>query len=441
MMSGFGIDPFSQFADEPDATEDPFGVAASARETQWWTPYGASTRKKRGVTIGGFGGGGRRQTQTQGSYYDPNMAGPDPGYGTPSPSTTQRAILDAKQKQEDAARIFGGEAPRDTGAGGDFDLGGGGVMKYQAPDPTNPGQQDQARSATVDNAMLDEFRADEKRAKELEDAAMALPARTGITWGGTGTGSIEMKRNKYLQDAQILRARNAYRRASLMGGAGGPQDAPYVPVGHNLGNKYTGEFKTPPVTDPSVTARTGRTPAQQKPFPVGNDNRLVLQDPNDPQSLLPVGDKISAQGPPTPFARAGQDPFPSAIKQATAAKPAGIQKAEFDLKNPKPGKAKAAEDDEPDPIKVQAQHNNIDARFDRRLQGARSSEIPKIEAERKQAHEDADRRMGGSGGGGGGLDLSAAQIQAIKNGPKGKIAVINGRRYRATASGVEEVAR
>jgi len=423
-MSGFG--DFGTFGfDDADAQEDPFGIAASQRETQWWTPYGARAKKKK-VSLGAFGGGGGggRQTQTQGSYYDPNLAGPDPGYGTPNPSSTQRAILDQKQREEDAVRIFGGATPRDTGAGDDFDLGGGGVLKYQAPDPTNPGQQDQARAATVDNAMLDEFRADEKRAKELEDAAMALPARTGITWGGAGTGSIEMKRNKYLQDAQILRARNAYRRASLMGGAGGYDPNRYKTVGNLIFDSSKREYVVPDESTlaamhrSGITARTGRSTAAQKPFAVGDDNRLVLQDPNDPQSLLPVGDKIPAQGPPTPFAAAGQDPSPSAIKQATAAKPAAVQAKEYATEHPKPGKAQKADDNEPDPIKVQAQHNNIDARFDRRLAGARPSEAAKIEEERKKAHEDADRRMGGSGGGDGDNDPVLKTATDPKTGKK-----------------------
>lgn len=262
-MPGFG--DFDTFAfDDGDATEDPFGVAASARETQWWTPYGASTRKKRGVTIGGFGGGGRRQTQTQGSYYDPNMAGPDPGYGTPSPSTTQRAILDAKQKQEDAARIFNGEAPRDPAAGGgDFDLGGGGVLKYQAPDPTNPGHQDAARER-MDISLQDynDYFADKEAIKKLEDDAYALPNRTGF-WG-----SIDRKRDALLQRAEVLRRRNAERRAgnpSAFGMQGGGYDPNrYATVGNLRFDNVTGKYVVPDESTLQAmhrTASAGKTAA------------------------------------------------------------------------------------------------------------------------------------------------------------------------------------
>lgn len=76
-MSGFGIDPFSQFADEPDATEDPFGVAASARETQWWTPwapYGTDPRRKK-KGLNGWNQDGP----------PPSSVAPPPSAMTPSP--------------------------------------------------------------------------------------------------------------------------------------------------------------------------------------------------------------------------------------------------------------------------------------------------------------------------------------------------------------------
>lgn len=425
-MPGFG--DFDTFAfDDGDATEDPFGVAASARETQWWTPYGASTRKKRGVTIGGFGGGGRRQTQTQGSYYDPNMAGPDPGYGTPSPSTTQRAILDAKQKQEDAARIFGGEAPREDPSPGAFmsdnqtwlgratddAMGKYPDSRYLAPDPTNPGQQDQARSATVDNAMLDEFRADEKRAKELEDAAMALPARTGITWGGAGTGSIEMKRNKYLQDAQILRARNAYRRASLSGGqqqevktvgnlvydpniprAGGGRgdyvypDAEKVKAMH----KASGGTTQAPHLESLIEPRTGKT--------VRGDVALI---PRNAQGQLVekwFERDPKLQGPQQP----GVDSLGETKEEPYGVPdPAALQTAQWKHDNPTP---KAGKDDGAltagNRIAISAQKRQVDAEINRRIAevkkdattpkaiAAAKITIAELEAERKRQYDRID---------------------------------------------------
>ena len=198
-MSGFGIDPFGQFADAPDATEDPFGIAASARETQWWTPWdsGAQRRKKTGAA--GWNQDGP----------PPSTVAP-PRSATPNPSTTQRAILDAKQDDDIVGRLFGGLPPsRDTGASGDFNLEGGGVMKYQAPDPTNPGQQDAARGATVDNAALDEWRDSMKKAKELEDQALALPPRSGFG------GIYDSKRERLYEGARVLRQRAAYAAASV----------------------------------------------------------------------------------------------------------------------------------------------------------------------------------------------------------------------------------
>lgn len=202
MMSGFGIDPFSQFADEPDATEDPFGIAASARETQWWTPYGSvAPRRKKRSGLDGW-----------------NQEGPPPSFvrppaaTTPSPSTTQRVILDQKQGDESIARLLGGGAPRDTGAGDDDAFSRDNqtflAQRYQAPDPTNPGQQDQARSATVDNAALDEWRDSMKKAKELEDQALALPPRTGFG------GIYDDKRARLYEGARVLRQRAAYAAAS-----------------------------------------------------------------------------------------------------------------------------------------------------------------------------------------------------------------------------------
>jgi hypothetical protein len=209
-MPGFGDFGFDTFDFGDEAQEDPFGIHAAAVQTQWWKP----ARKKKESTVGGgvgYGWQGGMSRKTDSVY--PNM-GPDP-------STTQRAILDAKQKQEDAARIFNGEAPRDPAAGGgDFDLGGGGVLKYQAPDPTNPGHQDAARER-MDISLQDynDYFADKEAIKKLEDDAYALPNRTGF-WG-----SIDRKRDALLQRAEVLRRRNAERRASNPSAFGmqGPQ--------------------------------------------------------------------------------------------------------------------------------------------------------------------------------------------------------------------------
>lgn len=414
-MPGFG--DFDTFAfDDGDATEDPFGVAASARETQWWTPYGASTRKKRGVTIGGFGGGGRRQTQTQGSYYDPNMAGPDPGYGTPSPSTTQRAILDAKQKQEDAARIFNGEAPRDPAAGGgDFDLGGGGVLKYQAPDPTNPGHQDAARER-MDISLQDynDYFADKEAIKKLEDDAYALPNRTGF-WG-----SIDRKRDALLQRAEVLRRRNAERRAgnpSAFGMQGGGYDPNrYATVGNLRFDNVTGKYVVPDESTLQAmhrTASAGKTAAPHLETLIEpRYGKTVRVDqtavPRNAQGQLVeryFKENPDLQGPKLP----GVDMLGETVEEPYGVPdPAAVQAAQYRHENPAPEKPPK----DATPVQVQAAHANVDARFDRlkgaaekRLDSALSKDRPaiqkqieQIERDREAAHRAVDERLEGDGG-------------------------------------------
>lgn len=424
-MAGFGDFGFDDFSFGSAAEEDPYGISPGRNTRQWWLnePYGAKRRKtgsSYGTSVSPTGAWQGTTTRKTDSVY-PNM-GPDP-------STTQRAILDAKQKQEDAAKLFGGAVPRDTGAGGSDDAFANDnqtflAQRYRAPDPTNPGHQDAARQQ-MDMSLQDynDYFNNKEEIKKLEDQAYALPKRTGFG------GAFDRQRAAAYERAEVLRRRNAEIRAGnpkAFGGgeAGGYDPNRYATVGNLRFDNLTGKYIVPDEATltamhrSGITARTGRSAAAQKPFAVGDDNRLVLQDPNDPQALLPVGDKIPAQGPPTPFAAAGQDPWPSGIKQATAAKPAAVQAKEYATEHPKPGKAQKTDDNEPDPIKVQAQHNNIDARFDRRLVGARPSEAAKIEEERKKAHEDADRRMGGSGGGDGDNDPVLKTATDPKTGKK-----------------------
>lgn len=246
MMSGFGIDPFSQFADEPDATEDPFGIAASAREMQWWTPYGAAQPRRR--KRGGLDAW-NQEGPPPSSVAPPAMA--------PSPSTTQRVILDQKQGDESIARLLGGGAPRDTGAGDDDAFSRDNqtflAQRYQAPDPTNPGQQDQARSATVDNAAMDEWRESMKKAKELEDKALALPPRTGFG------GIYDDQRARLFENARVLRNQAAYARASV------PDSASYDPqryktVGNLVFDSAKGQYVVPDENTMAAMHRSGLTP-------------------------------------------------------------------------------------------------------------------------------------------------------------------------------------
>lgn len=251
-MPGFGDFGFDTFGFDDGAEEDPYGIGGGATRDWWnsqpYNPYGTKKKSRVGGYSGGHvnptGGWQGVTTRKTDSVY-PNM-GPDP-------STTQRAILDAKQKQEDAARIFGGEAPRDTGANGDFDLGGGGVLKYQAPDPTNPGHQDAARQQ-MDLQDYNDYFANKEAIKKLEDEAYALPKRTGFG------GAFDRQRDAAYQRAEVLRRRNAEIRAgnpAAFGAAGGGYDPNrYSTVGNLRFDNLTGKYIVP---DESTLAAMHRT--------------------------------------------------------------------------------------------------------------------------------------------------------------------------------------
>lgn len=350
-MSGFGgFDQFSQFSDDGDATEDPFGIAARARSTEWWNsqPYGANRKKKSGG----------------GSYFQDALAGPEPGAAaslgrqmTPSPSTTQRVILDQKQQDETAARLFGGGAPRDTGAGddaasylnrftdsaqdtldGSTNLNGGGVLKYQAPDPTNPGQQDQARAATVDNAALDEYRAEIKAAKELEDQALALPKRTGF-WG-----KYDEQRDRLYQAAQVHRARAQSAAQSVPGASQlpprwrpGPGTADWIYDENAPAPKFaqgpagltprTGAAAPAPHLE-TLVSRTGKTVrVDQAAVPRNAQGQLVERSfERDPKLQGPTQPGVDSLG------ETKETPY-------EVPDPAAVQAAEFRRDNPAPEKA------------------------------------------------------------------------------------------------------
>lgn len=344
-MPGFGDFGFDTFGFDDGAEEDPYGIGGGATRDWWnsqpYNPYGTKKKSRVGGYSGGHvnptGGWQGVTTRKTDSVY-PNM-GPDP-------STTQRAILDAKQKQEDAARIFGGEAPRDTGANGDFDLGGGGVLKYQAPDPTNPGHQDAARER-MDISLQDynDYFANKEAIKKLEDEAYALPKRTGFG------GAFDRQRDAAYQRAEVLRRRNAEIRAGNPAAFGGSGDAydpnRYKTVGNLVFDARSGKYVVPdestlaamhrtanagktaaPHLETLIEPRTGKTVrVDQAAVPRNAQGQLVEKwFERDPKLQGPTQPGVDSLG------ETKEEPY-------GVPEPAAVQAAQFRADNPAPEKA------------------------------------------------------------------------------------------------------
>lgn len=437
-MPGFGDFGFDTFDFGDEAQEDPFGIHAAAIQTQWWKP----ARKKKESAVGGgvgYGWQGGMSRKTDSVY--PNM-GPDP-------STTQRAILDAKQKQEDAARIFNGEAPRDPAAGGgDFDLGGGGVLKYQAPDPTNPGHQDAARER-MDISLQDynDYFADKEAIKKLEDDAYALPNRTGF-WG-----SIDRKRDALLQRAEVLRRRNAERRAgnpSAFGMQGGGYDPNrYATVGNLRFDNVTGKYVVPDESTLQAmhrTASAGKTAAPHLETLIEpRYGKTVRVDqaavPRNAQGQLVeryFKENPDLQGPKLP----GVDMLGETVEEPYGVPdPAAVQAAQYRHENPAP--EKPPKEPAVSPLSIVKEKQGIQDEFDKRIGEVKKSsawkqgrpeavkEVEGLERERNKriAEVEATGRRESSGGGGGAGGLPDKAISAIKAGGGRPVTFKNGKTY------------
>ena len=414
---GFPLD-FGDFGFDDAAEEDPYGIGGGATRDWWnsqpYNPYGTKKKSRVGGYSGGHvnptGGWQGVTTRKTDSVY-PNM-GPDP-------STTQRAILDAKQKQEDAARIFGGEAPRDTGANGDFDLGGGGVLKYQAPDPTNPGHQDAARER-MDISLQDynDYFANKEAIKKLEDEAYALPKRTGFG------GAFDRQRDAAYQRAEVLRRRNAEIRAgnpAAFGGSGDTYDPNrYKTVGNLVFDARSGKYVVPdegtlaamhrtasagktaaPHLETLIEPRTGNTVrVDQAAVPRNAQGQLVERYfQRDPKLQGPQQPGVDSLG------ETKEEPYgvPDTAAETAAASRERIAREKSEKKDD--GALTAG-----NRIAISAQKRQVDAEINRRIAEAKKdattpkaiaaakATIAELEAERKRQYDriDADTAPAGA---------------------------------------------
>lgn len=443
---GFPLD-FGDFGFDDAAEEDPYGIGGGATRDWWnsqpYNPYGTKKKSRVGGYSGGHvnptGGWQGVTTRKTDSVY-PNM-GPDP-------STTQRAILDAKQKQEDAARIFGGEAPRDTGANGDFDLGGGGVLKYQAPDPTNPGHQDAARER-MDISLQDynDYFANKEAIKKLEDEAYALPKRTGFG------GAFDRQRDAAYQRAEVLRRRNAEIRAgnpAAFGGSGDTYDPNrYKTVGNLVFDARSGKYVVPdegtlaamhrtasagktaaPHLETLIEPRTGKTVrVDQAAVPRNAQGQLVVRYfQRDPKRQGPQQPGVDSLG------ETKEEPY-------GVPDPAAVQAAQYRHENPAP--EKPPKEPAVSPLSIVKEKQGIQDEFDKRIGEVKNSsawkqgrpeavkEVEGLERERNKriAEVEATGRRESSGGGGGAGGLPDKAISAIKAGGGRPVTFKNGKTY------------
>ena len=384
---------FEEFSfDDPaqEQGEDPFGLARSARDTQWWTGWG--TPKKRRTTTSGLPFPGVPK-------WEPDLAGPAP---TPNPSTTQRLILESKDSDENLARALNGTPRQDTGADDPFasDNRTWLANRYSAPSPADPGAGKAAAAITDEYQRLDTL------GKQQMDQALALPARTGIEWFGAGSGSIDQKRQRLIANWQLIQQQKAQLRAENPSQFGGPPES-WHPVGGNSDaiyeqNRGTIKVAGDPMAIAALKARTGNTAgrATAAPKPFAQNGKMWIQDPNDPQGRLPYGDRRVLQGP----VPEGSGPLGSVLEQASAEESDTVKAARIRA-GAKGGKGSGGRKvaTPADRLRAAEDHRKVDDAMDKRKaavmdptnyqwasapQKARDAELANIETERKRRHAD-----------------------------------------------------